>query len=119
MKTSRWILVIVVLLAVSAVAGLALLRPQDAAASAEIYSGGALVRTVSLSVDQEFTVTSPRGGTNTVTVRGGKIAVTQADCPDHYCMHRGFCGGGSPIVCLPNALVIQFVGEQEVDFAAG
>ena len=60
-----------------------------------------------------------QNGTNTVTVRDGKVAVTQADCPDHYCMDRGWCDSGTPIVCLPNRLVLKFVGKQTVDGAVG
>ena len=47
------------------------------------------------------------------------IAVTAATCPDHYCMHRGFCDRGTQIVCLPNRLVIRFLGEQNIDAVAG
>ena len=68
---------------------------------------------------QEFTVTTPDGGVNTVTVQGGKIAVTQANCPDSYCMARGYCNAGAQIVCLPNRLVIRFLGEQNIDAVAG
>ena len=120
MKTKFWIVLLVLLLAVSAAASLLLLKPGKIAAGAEIYSGGKLVRTVSLAMDQEFTVPSPDGGFNTVTVKDGKIAVTSASCPDQYCARRGFCNSGSPIVCLPNGLVIQFITENpEVDFAVG
>ena len=94
-------------------------RTGDDAVYAEISSGGKIVRTVNLRIDQQFTVTGETGGSNTVTVRDGRIAVTAADCPDHYCMERGFCSSGTPIVCLPNRLVIQFRGEQSVDAAAG
>jgi hypothetical protein len=58
-------------------------------------------------------------GHNVVTVKGGKVAVTEATCPDHYCMKRGYCDGGADIVCLPNRLVLKFIGEQEVDFVVG
>ena len=53
------------------------------------------------------------------TLAGGKIAVTAADCPDGYCMDRGFCDGGAPIVCLPHKLVIEFMGRQEIDGIIG
>ena len=95
-----------------------LTAPGGSTQWAEIYSGGELVKTVDLRIDQEFTVEGEHG-VNTVTVRDGRIAVTQADCPDHYCMQRGFCQGGAAIVCLPNRLVIEFVGEQEIDGAVG
>ena len=95
-----------------------LMRPGKPAGQAQIWLDGEFYKTVELSKEQEFTVTGPYG-TNTVTVKDGKIAVTAADCPDHYCMQRGFCDGGAQIVCLPNRLVIKFVGEQEVDGAVG
>ena len=114
MKTKHWILIIAVLAAICVAASLPLLFGEEAS-YAEITSHGKLIKTVSLAIDQEFTV----DGKNTVTVRDGKIAVTWADCPDHYCMKRGFCSGGADIVCLPNRLVIEFLGEQEIDAAIG
>ena len=114
MKTKYWILLFAALAAVCIAFSLPLLV-QEQAAYAEIRVDGELVKTVDLSVDQEFTV----NGKNTVTVRDGAIAVTWADCPDHYCMKRGYCTGGTDIVCLPNRMVISFVGEQEIDAAVG
>ena len=119
MKTKTWILLLAAIAAVCLGLSIFLLLPDDDAVYAEISSGGKIVRTVNLRIDQQFTVTGETGGSNTVTVRDGRIAVTAADCPDHYCMKRGFCSSGTPIVCLPNRLVIQFQGEQSVDAAAG
>ena len=85
---------------------------------AEVTSHGRPIRTVDLKIDQEFTVTDDTGF-NVITVQGGKIAVTQADCPDGYCVDRGFCNSGTQIVCLPHGLVITFLGETEVDFVVG
>ncbi len=95
-----------------------LLFPAGKATYAEILSDGKPVKTVDLRVDQEFTVTNG-SGYNVITVRDGAIAVTEASCPDHYCMHRGFCSSGLQIVCLPNALVIRFMDGQEVDSVVG
>ena len=114
MKTKYWIALFAVL-AVVCLSASVLLLSGSGADQAEIYSGGTLVKTVDLAIDQEFTV----GGHNTVTVKDGKIAVTWADCPDGYCMERGFRDGGTDIVCLPNRLVIHFTGAQEVDGAVG
>lgn len=118
MKTKYWIAILTVVLLGCVAASFALLSPGEDAVRAEIRSEGKVVRTVSLSVDQEFEITTATGR-NVVTVKDGKIAVTEADCPDHYCMDRGFCSGGTQIVCLPNRLVIHFLGEQEVDGIAG
>ena len=119
MKTKTWILLIAAAAVVFLGLSIFALSPGDAADFAEISSGGTVVKTVDLRVNQHVTVTAENGGSNTVTVRDGRIAVTEADCPDHYCMNRGFCSGGTPIVCLPNRLVIRFVGEQPIDAVVG
>ena len=114
MKTKYWIALFALLATACVLLSLPLLR-RDQARFAKITSKGQTVKTVDLQIDQEFTV----DGKNTVTVKDGKIAVTWADCPDHYCMKRGYCSGGTDIVCLPNRLVIEFLGDQEVDAAIG
>ena len=115
MKTRTWILLFAALLVACIALSIPLLLPSEDASHAEILVDGKLVRTVPLSVSQQFTLTTHNGGSNTITVQDGAIAVTEATCPDHYCMHRGFCSGGTQIVCLPNRLVIRFTGTQEVD----
>ena len=118
MKTRTWIILLAVLLLGSVLACIPLLSSKPAG-RAKITSDGVLFSIVDLKVDQEFTVESSGGGSNTITVKDGAIAVTQAECPDHYCMKRGFCDGGTQIVCLPNRLVIEFLGEAEIDGIVG
>ena len=118
MKNKTWIILLAAALALCLGLSAFLLFPGEKARRAVIRSDGKVIATVDLHVDQEMTVKSEKG-TNVVTVRDGKVAVTSADCPDHYCMHRGFCDGGTPIVCLPNKLVIEFLGDQEIDGAVG
>ena len=117
MKTKYWIVLLAALLLICGVLSVVFLRPGQAQ-QAEIWSDGVLVRTVSLREDGEYTVES-RYGTNVITVKDGAIAVTSADCPDHYCMDRGYCRSGMQIVCLPNRLVIKFSGRQGRDGISG
>ncbi len=118
MKTKYWVILIAVVLLVCIGLSLLILLPGENATRAEVYLNGELVQTVDLRMNQEFTLESDRG-TNVITVRDGKIAVTEASCPDHHCMNRGYCSGGTAIVCLPNKLVIEFVDGAEVDAAVG
>ena len=118
MSSKIWGIVIGAALLASIAASALILAPREPAAQAEIWSDGELLRTVPLSKDEVFTVQTETG-INVVTVRGGKIAVTEASCPDGYCMKRGFCDSGTDIVCLPNRLVIRFTGKSEVDGAVG
>lgn len=118
MKTKTWIFLIGALFLLCAVLSLWLLLPGEDASAAEIWSEGKLLCTLDLRKNQNMTVTSGYG-VNEITVKDGKIAVTHADCPDGYCMDRGWCSSGAQIVCLPNRLVIRFVGGQEIDGFAG
>ena len=119
MKTKYWIIALGALLALCVGLSIPVLMPGKASSHAEILSEGTVIRTVDLARDQQMIITNSKGGVNTVTVQDGKIAVTEASCPDHYCMHRGFCDGGSQIVCLPNLLIIRFTDVQEIDFVVG
>ena len=119
MKTRTWILIIGLILAASLVASLYFLLPREASTHAEITCYGNVIKTVDLRIDQEFTVENGSNGYNLIRVQGGKIAVVDASCPDHYCMKRGFCNNGTEIVCLPNRMTIRFLGVQEIDAVIG
>lgn len=118
MKTRYWILILAAIALLCSLVSLPLILPREDAAYAEIISEGRTVTIVDLSADQSFSVMTPIGS-NTITVQDGKIGVTQASCPDHDCMSRGMCSQGAQIVCLPNHLIIRFVGAQAVDSVAG
>ena len=118
MKSRSWAILLASILVVCIGISVALMNGKPAA-RAEISSNGEVVQIVDLRIDQEFTVTAPDGGSNTITVRDGKIAVTYADCPDGYCVQRGFCNSGTQIVCLPHRLVIRFLDEQKIDGVVG
>ena len=113
MKTKNLVLAVSLLLAVSLGLSAWLLRPQTAA-YAQIWSEGELLYTLDLRVDRVVQVQTA-AGSNRIEVRQGKIAVTQADCPDGYCVDRGFCSGGVRIICLPHRLTIRFLKELEMD----
>lgn len=118
MKTKMWIVILAVVLAVCVGLSLWLLLPGEDASFVQVRSGGELLYALPLNVDTQIEIVS-QYGTNVVTVRDGKVAVTQADCPDGYCMDRGWCSAGVQIVCLPNRLVLEFSGHREVDGIVG
>ena len=118
MKTKTWIILFVILVLICIGLSIPMLLPGEASTHAQILSDGQVIHTVDLRLDREITV-STSYGSNTVTIKDGKIAVTEADCPDHYCMQRGYCNSGAQIVCLPNRLVIRFTGEQSIDAVVG
>ena len=121
LRFQKWDIAVIAGILLAALAVFAAFLPQrgTSAAYAEIYQDGKLLQTVSLSEDQEFTVTGRC--TNTVTVRHGKIAVTASNCAGNDCVSCGWQGSaGQSIVCLPNGLEIRILaGETHVDFVVG
>ena len=118
MKSKYWGIALAVLLLVCFGLCFLFFTGNDASDQAEIRIDGEVYKIVNLHQDQQLLISCP-DGSNTVTIEGGKIAVTAADCPDQYCVQRGFVSGGTPIVCLPHRLVITFLGAQEIDGLLG
>lgn len=108
-KTRFWVMGIFAVLGIS-IAATAGLSAGSGGTIAKIYLEGVCIRTVDLSaVSEPYTFTvKGNAGVNTIEVAHGKIRIKEADCPDQICVHRGWASGsGTPIVCLPNRLVIR------------
>ena len=76
-----------------------------------IYKDGSLVEKIDLnSVTGEREITlSGEYGDNVILVSNGHIKMKSADCPDKLCVNHGeLKSSSSPIVCLPNKVVIKF-----------
>ena len=119
MKTRYWICLLCGILILCLGLSIPLLMPDGDAQFAEIISDGQVMHRVDLHTDRQITITTANGGRNVITVRNGRIGVTEANCPDHYCMDRGMCSSGTQIVCLPNRLIIRFLGDQTLDTITG
>ncbi|MGN0449211.1 MAG: NusG domain II-containing protein [Ruminococcus sp.] len=76
-----------------------------------IYKDGSLVEKIDLnSVTGEHEIMlSGEYGDNVILVSNGRIEMKSADCPDKLCVKHGeLKSSSSPIVCLPNKVVIKF-----------
>lgn len=104
----------------AAIAGTVLIFAAPSSQTVEIISGGEVLYTIDLSHTQDRIIrVEYDGGYNIIEIEGGKIHVSEADCPDKTCVHMGFLRGGAPIVCLPNRLVIRYAQGGNVDAVAG
>lgn len=84
-----------------------------------VTQDGVLLYSLDLSkeTDRTFEVEF-EGRKNIIEIKGGRIRVVDADCPDHVCVRTGWLTSDIPIVCLPNRLVIEFA-DSEFDAVAG
>ena len=70
---------------------------------------GNKVAEYSLSENGEFILND---GTNFLVIENGCAYIKSADCPDKLCVHQGkISRTGERIVCLPNRLMIEVIGE--------
>ena len=88
-------------------------------ATAIIEQDGETFSELDLSKDTELVLDDGNGGSNTITVKNGKIAVTDANCPDLVCVHTGSISQtGEVIACLPHKLIITISEEKNSDLDA-
>ena len=113
-KGVKIVLVITVILFAAAVVAMFVFNRQADRKTVEIVQNGEVIYTLDLASekDRSFNIDSPDGGYNTVTISGGTICISDADCPDKTCIKTGTLRYESvPIVCLPHKLVIKLVDE--------
>ena len=81
---------------------------------------GRLAATIPLSVEATLPVGEGQGFSNVIEVSGGRVRVSDADCPDRLCVRQGWIRfGGESIVCLPHKLVVTVRGsEHDLDAVA-
>lgn len=111
------------LIAALALAGLLLLLPlklnQRAGSVAVVRVDGEVVARLPLAEDAECPVETGGVVSNIVRVGGGAVRVIEANCPDQLCVRKGAARyAGDGIVCLPNRVVVEIVGEDELDLDA-
>lgn len=95
---------------------LGLRRPVGA--TAVITVDGTAVAALPLSRNDRF-VWETDSGRNIIFVENGAVRMTEADCPDQICVHRGAIRyEGETIVCLPHKLVVTVTGGESSDWDA-
>ncbi|MBQ7242355.1 MAG: NusG domain II-containing protein [Firmicutes bacterium] len=92
------------------------LSQGDKGAYAVIYIDGRENGRYALDADDSFVVKTD-AGENQVVISGGKVSVTDADCPDKLCVKQGEIDRqGETIVCLPHKLVVEIEGGAPPEF---
>ena len=94
----------------------ALIRPHGD--YVQIVQDGTVLYRFDLSTAEDQTIDIEYSGRiNTVQIEDGKIKMLSANCPDRTCVKMGWLeSAAAPIVCLPNHLIIEFVGsDSDVD----
>ncbi len=107
-KHLLWITIFAVLCLICAAA--LFFMNKSGGRTAVVAVDGKAVRTLDLSEDCETDIPLENGEFNHISVKGGRVAVTDASCPDRLCVRRGYIRDGVPIVCLPHRLTVEVRG---------
>lgn len=109
----------IILIAVILVIGLSVLLftflTREEGSTVVVSVDGERVAEYSLSIDGVYYLNN---GTNTLVIKNGEAYISEATCPDKYsnngCVNTGKISYvGQKIVCLPNKLIVEIVGEGE------
>ncbi len=105
--------IVAVLIVLSAV--LFFPRGETENGNVEIFKAGERIYVVPLTEDRTFSVEGEYR--NVISVKDGKVAITESDCPGTDCVHTGWISSaGKSIVCLPNRVEVRITSFDEVDF---
>lgn len=103
-------------LGAAALSAVLLWRLPPAGRTVTVQQNGQTVAVLPLATDTDYIVTGADGATNTVRIRGGRVSVCAASCPDGLCVrHRAVSRAGESIICLPNRVVVTVDGAADVD----
>ena len=81
----------------------------------EIIQDGNIMYTLDLDKSSDRLIEIEyQGHKNIIQIKDKQISIIEADCPDKTCVNMGILKSAfTPIVCLPNHLVIQYVNDDD------
>lgn len=80
-----------------------------------VYHGNTLIKTIDLSKDAIYQVEGDLGIID-IEVRDYQIRVIQENSPYHLCSRQGYISSSNEtIICMPNKIIIEIVGENSID----
>lgn len=116
MKNRTWIIIFAIVLIACAGLYFVILNGFSSSDIIGIYHNGELIEKVNLSMEsteREITL-SGEIGENIIQISDGHIKMLSAECPDQVCVNHGeLTKGGTPIVCLPNKIVIKWENSSD------
>ena len=113
-KTRNDIILAVVLLLAAAASFLWWNFSRAEGASVSVLINGVETACYALNEDREVVITTGENNEfeNIMVIRGGKVSVREANCPDSICVKtRSASKAGETIVCLPHKLVIEIKAD--------
>lgn len=115
MKRNDWILIISIFCVTLLLTAWRFFVGQGQAGSVVVKVDGEIEGVYSLSEDARIQV----NGTNTFVIQDGSVKMTEATCPDQYCViHEPVSKNRESIICLPNKVVLEIQSGEDAGMDA-
>ena len=115
MKKNDWILVAAIFVLAGVVFFIYTSLGKQTAGIVKVTVDGELFGTYSLEKEQEIKIKD----TNYLMIKDGQADMMEADCPDQVCVeHISISKNKETIVCLPNKVIVEIVGGEDVEIDA-
>ena len=116
MKKNDWILLIIILVTATFIFLMRYFLGDKHPGYVTVRLNGEVAETYDLSKD---IVVKLNGGTNTMRIEDAGVKMIEADCPDKLCVHqKTISKSNESIICLPNNVVLQIMGQDEAELDA-
>ncbi|MBP3875062.1 MAG: NusG domain II-containing protein [Lachnospiraceae bacterium] len=113
LRKGDFVLLFIFIMAAALTAFLPLTGPASSTQFVRITCRGEDYGIFPLEEDREVDVTSGNHH-NLVSIQGGTVHMESADCRNQVCVNTGTISrSGDLIVCLPNQVVVEIIGEEE------
>ncbi|HOO68250.1 MAG TPA: NusG domain II-containing protein [Bacilli bacterium] len=113
MNKSDKILIIILVIILLVVFLLKIIFKTDST-YANVYYENNIIKTIDLTIDATYTVEGYNGDV-VIEVLDNKIRVTEENSPLHICSKQGWVSDGTPIICLPNKIIIKIENNSDLD----
>lgn len=115
-KKGDWLIIGTALVALLVILFLPQFGGDTESGKAVISVDGKTVSTIELNVAEEGEFQLEALPEVRFSIRNGKIAILNGNCPDHICERTGYINrAGESIICLPNRIIVQIEGNSSVD----
>lgn len=113
-KKDFMVIIVIVVIATALYFGVRLFTSKDTNGEyADVYHGNTVILTFNINENKIYEFDGSYGHMK-LEVKDGKWRVFDEDCPNHNCSQMGWVSKNDliPIICLPNEIVVEFVGEK-------
>ena len=109
MSAKKWALILAAVFIVAVIATIVLSSRYANSRTIGVFCDGELYQVIYHAENADYTI--EKNGCNVITVKDGRVYMSEADCPDRVCVRHGALRENDAIICVPNKVVVRELNE--------